>query len=103
MTSPPFIVIIGCETSNIKIAGFDISSHFINEGAAIVVSNFTKVRGRQAKDIVIKLSEFIHQNGKKEILFGEIMLKLRQYLLSQGMIAGLSLVAHGDADWKIKK
>lgn len=102
LTPPPFIVIIGCEAINLAASGFDVSAQLMNSGAAIVLSNFTKIRGRQAKDIILKLVEFLKQGGKKEILLGEVMLKLRQFLLSEGLVAGLSLVAQGDADWKIK-
>ena len=102
MVTPPFIIVIGCESTNLASSGFDVSSHLMNAGAAIVISNFTKIRGRQAKDIVIKLFDFLKENGDKEIILGEIMLKLRQNLLAEGLIAGLSLVVQGDADWNIK-
>lgn len=99
---PRFVVIIGCETSNSVNTGFDIASTFLNEGAAVVVSNFTKIRGRQAKDIIITLLDLLKSNKGKEFTFGEIMLKLRQQLLAQGMVAALTVLAQGDADWKIK-
>lgn|GEM_PF-3539995 len=99
---PPFIIIIGCESTNLATGGFDVSSQLMNCGAAIVLSNFTKIRGRQAKDIILKLVDFLKANGQKETLLGNALLKLRQFLLSEGLIAGLSLVANGDADWKIK-
>ncbi len=100
-TKPPFVVIIGCEANNLSNHGFDIAAQLMNQGAAIVLSNFTKIRGRQAGPIVMRLVEFIKGFRGKEIRFGEIVLKLRQHLLSEGVMAGLSLVAYGDADWKI--
>ena len=99
---PPFIIVIGCETASVENYGFDISSQLITEGAAVVLSNFTKIRGRHAGPIVIKLVEYLKENAGKEISFGSIILKLRQYLLSKGIMVSLALVAHGDADWKIK-
>lgn len=99
---PPFIIIIGCEATNLASSGFDVSAQLMNSGAAIVLSNFTKIRGKQAKDIILKLVEFLKDNGQKEASLGEVLLRLRQYLLSEGLIAGLSLIAQGDADWKIK-
>jgi len=98
---PPFVIIIGCEATDLKAGGFDVSDQLMNEGAAIVVSNFTKIRGIQAKDVVIKLVDFLKKIGTKDTQFGEVMLRLRQYLLSEGLMAGLSLIAQGDADWKI--
>jgi hypothetical protein len=98
----PFTVVIGCEVIGTDNQGFDISSEFLAKGSSVVLSNFTKIRGRQAGEIVMKLSEFLKLNKGKEILFGEVVLKLKQYLLAEGIMAGLAVVCYGDADWKIK-
>lgn len=98
---PPFVMILGCETSNLQLTGFDIAATLMDEGAAIVISNFTQVSGLQAKDIVINLLKLIKEKAAKETTFGEIILRLRQLLLAQGMIGALSLITKGDADWKI--
>ena len=74
----------------------------MNYGAAIVISNFTKIRGRHAGPIVMKLLEFLKAHEEKEFTLGEIVLKLRQYLLAKGIMVGFSLTTLGDADWKIK-
>ncbi len=101
-TQPPFIIFIGCEATNLEHYGFDLSSQLMNHGAAIVISNFTKIRGRHAAPIVMKLLEFLKANIDKEFTLGEIVLKLRQYLLAKGVIVGFGLTTLGDADWKIK-
>jgi len=98
----PFVIVFGCESTNLESPGFDISSQFMVEGAAIVVSNFTKLKGNHAKDLINDLLSFIQENNKRESLFGETALKLRQHLLAEGKIVGLTLIAQGDADWKIK-
>lgn len=97
----PFVIIIGCETMNLQSHGFDISSQLINYGAAMVLSNFTKIRGRHAGRILIELMELLKKNAGKEMILGEVMLQLKQQLLAQGMMAALALTAQGDADWKI--
>jgi hypothetical protein len=102
LNPPPFVVMLGCESTDLKNEGFDVASHFLNEGAAIVLSNFTRILGTHARDIVINLVKFLETEGKVTQSFGEIMLKLRRYLLSEGLVAGLILQAQGDADWKIK-
>ena len=98
----PFVVLIGCEVAKVEAAAFDAGNLLTGRGAAIVLSNFTKIRGKQAGEIVIKLVDLLKKLGKKETTFGEITLRLRQMLLAEGMIAGLTLLAYGDADWKIK-
>ncbi len=99
---PPFMIVLGCETTDIGQAGFDISSQLMNHGAAIVVSNFTKIRGRQAVPILRKLIGFLQENRGREFPLGEIVLRLKQYLLSEGIMVGLALTTLGDADWKLK-
>ena len=98
----PMVILIGCNTSDIDEAGFDFTSQFISQGAPIVLSNFTKIRGRQAGPIVIQLLDFIEQNKAKSWTLGEVLLRLRQKLLAQGIMVSLSLTAYGDADWKLK-
>jgi hypothetical protein len=101
-TQPPLVVLIGCEANDIENHGFDVAAQLINQGAAIVLTNFTKIRGRHAGPVAIKLVEFLAATRGQEFTFGEIVLKLRQHLLAAGLMASLALVAYGDADWKIK-
>lgn len=98
---PPFVVLIGCEASSVENHGFDISSQLMNHGAAIVVSNFTKIRGRHAGPMVISMLELLEAHKGKQVTLGEIVLKLRQLLLAKGIMVGLALITHGDADWKL--
>lgn len=98
----PLMIVIGCKTSNIQKAGFDISSKLILEGAAVVISNYTKISGRNASAMVVELLNSLKESGDREMLFGDAILKTRQRLLQKGLVTGLSLVAYGDADWKFK-
>lgn len=97
----PFAVVIGCEVDNINNQGFDISSDFLNKGAVIVITNFTKISGSEAATIVTRLIELLKAESKAEIHLGEVVLKLKQQLLAEGLIASLSLTVYGDADWLI--
>lgn len=98
----PFVIILGCSTSDVLNQGFDLSDKLMTEGAAIVISSFTKIRGRQAGPVVIKLLELLSQLKGKEIMLGEVLLHLRRYFLAMGSMISLALVVHGDANWKIK-
>jgi hypothetical protein len=99
---PPFIVLIGCETSNPDFYAFDTVSQLMQSGAAIVLSNFTVIRGDHAAAIVMELITLLRQYAGSPISCGEIVLKLRQKLLAKGIMASLALLAHGDADWQVK-
>lgn len=98
----PIAIVIGCEVANVSNQGFDVGSEFMQKGASIVITNFTKIIGPQAAKIVTCLAEFFHEHKGKEVNFGDIMLKAKQKLLSDGLIVGMSLVSYGDADWKLK-
>lgn len=100
--NPPFVILIGCNTTNPGQGAFDFSAHFINKGAAIVLSNIAEITGRKAALITKTLISTIENLKGKNIKLGELVLKMRQELLTQKIIAGLSVVAHGDADWTIK-
>lgn len=100
-TRTPFVILIGCETTNVRSYAFDASNNLLSSGAAIVLSNFTKVRGSHAANIVMRLITLLKENTGATTL-GSIVLKLRQQLVAEGVMASLSLLSHGDADWKIK-
>lgn len=101
-THTPFLVLIGCQTSDMQLQGFDAGSLAASYGAAIVLSNFTRIQGKHAGEIVIRLMKLLKANTGKDISFGEIMLQLKQQLLADGILVVLTLLAYGDADWKIK-
>ena len=100
--SHPFLVLIGCNTQDVEMSFLDFVSHFKKCGAAIVLSTFTKIRGSHAVPLVEELLEVLHSKKGKEIHFGEAILELRQKLFAKGMYVSMAMVAHGDADWKLK-
>jgi hypothetical protein len=102
VTRTPFVIMIGCEATDTENFGFDAANQLIGKGAGIVLYNFTRIRGRHAGSIVIKLLELLKKNTGKEIDFGTIVLRLKQQLLAEGLMVSLTLLSHGDADWKIK-
>jgi hypothetical protein len=98
----PLMIAMGCEVANLSTHGFDISNRLLNSGAAIVLSNFTKIRGSQAGLILIQLIQLLSEHPGEEKMLGEVVLRLKQNLLSRGVMASLALIVLGDADWKIK-
>lgn len=100
-TKMPLVVLIGCETSDLDSYSFGAPDLLIQTGSAIVLSNFTRIRGRQAGRIVIRLVELLKQYAQEPVEFGVVIRKLKQELLAEGNMVSLTLLAHGDADWKI--
>lgn len=97
----PLAVVIGCSTSNITDQGFDIGNEFIRKGAAIVISNFSKILSNDAAMIVGDLIDLLKAEKGKTVRFGEVVLRLKQRMLAKGVLVGMSLVTYGDADWQI--
>lgn len=97
----PFVILFGCESTSTDAYLFDTVKQFFNKGAAIVVSNFTKILGDQAAEMLVQLVELLKEKPVKDRRFGEVMLRLKQLLVSRGIVGGLSLLCHGDTDWKI--
>ena len=98
----PFMIVLGCKVNDTDKPGFDISNKLMQEGAAIVISNFTKISGRRAASMAVELVKYLRELGKEGMTTGQAILETRRYLLSKGIMTGLSLVAYGDAKWKIK-
>ncbi len=98
----PLAIVIGCEVTDTDNQGFDLGSEFLLNGASIVITNFTKILGRHAAKIVERLMELFNERKGEVVNFGEIMLKVKQRLLAEGLIVSMALVSYGDADWKLK-
>lgn len=99
----PFVILIGCNTQDVEMSFMDFANHFKNQGAAIVLSSFTKIQGRQAVPLVEKLLEILYEKkGARSFRFGKAMLDFRRKMFSDGLYVSMALVAHGDADWKLK-
>jgi hypothetical protein len=100
--SGPFIILIGCETTNTGLYLFGIVTELFLRGASVVLSNITSIVADQAAAMVMELIDLLKKQSGKSLSFGETMLKLRQQLMAKGILAGLGLISHGDTKWNIK-
>jgi hypothetical protein len=73
---------------------------FRQKGAALIVSTLSTVLGRHAGPVAeVMIDELKKTNGDRSI--GDVMLRVRQRTLGSGIPMGMSLVAYGDADWRL--
>lgn len=100
---PPIVLLIGCETGKAdKIEFMDFVTMFRQSGAGIIVSTGIPIYGWDAvsltNELLIQLKDIA---AKQETSFGEIMRLLKQKMMARGFPVVLTLMAYGDADWKI--
>jgi len=98
----PLVMLLGCSTKLPPIAFHDFVSRFRLKGAALVVGTLSLIRGRHATRFV---KEFVSSLQKKSqagnAAFGDVLLETKQAMLAAGDPFALTLVAYGDADWRI--
>lgn len=98
---PPVVVLLGCETAVPDIPFQAFAAQFRLHGAAIVVSTLTPVLGRHAVPVAQILASELERVAQAGGTFGGALLGLRRRALAAGIPMVLSLVAYGDADWRL--
>jgi hypothetical protein len=99
---PPVVLLLGCETAvpDVPFQGFAVQ--FRIHGAAIVLSTLTPVLGRHAVPVAQMLLSELKRAARAQGTFGDALLGLRRRALAAGIPMVLSLVAYGDADWRLE-
>jgi hypothetical protein len=104
--STPVVALLGCETVVPFSAYMGFIPPFRRNGAAIVLATLTPVLGRQVVPVAQKLLEKIKSyldSATEPVHFGDVLLNVRRNAILDGLPVALSLVAYGDADWKLTK
>lgn len=98
----PVVLLLGCSTKLPRVAFHDFVSRFRMKGAAVVVGTLSLIRGRHATRFVGEfLAVMKKRAGTKNAMFGDVMLETKQTMLAAGDPFALTLVAYGDADWRL--
>lgn len=98
----PIVLLLGCSTKLPRVAFHDFVSRFRMKGAAVVVGTLSLIRGRHATRFVGEFLGVLKQHaGKKNAVFGDVLLQTKQTMLAAGDPFALTLVAYGDADWRL--
>jgi hypothetical protein len=98
---PPVVLLLGCETAQPDVPFQAFAVQFRIHGAAIVLSTLTPVLGRHAVPVAQMLLGELKQAARASGTFGDALLGLRRRALAAGIPMVLSLVAYGDADWRL--
>lgn len=98
----PIVLLLGCSTKLPRVAFHDFVSRFRMKGAAVVVGTLSLIRGRHATRFVGEFLGVLKQHaGKKNAVFGDVLLQTKQTMLAAGDPFALTLIAYGDADWRL--
>jgi hypothetical protein len=98
---PPVVLLLGCETAEPDVPFQAFAVQFRIHGAAIVLSTLTPVLGRHAVPVAQMLVGELKRAARASGTFGDALLGLRRRALAAGIPMVLSLVAYGDADWRL--
>jgi hypothetical protein len=101
-TKPVVAVLLGCETANPKIPFQGLVPRFRRAGAAVVISTTNTILGRHAVPVAVELLSFLKSEAAGEAGLGDVLRRLRRKALHDGYPMVLSIVAYGDADWRVE-
>lgn len=98
----PLVLLLGCSTKLPRVAFHNFVSRFRMKGASVVVGTLSLILGRHATRCVKELLGVMQKRAKEgESLFGDVLLETKQTMLAAGNPFALTLVAYGDADWRL--
>jgi hypothetical protein len=99
---PPVVLLLGCQTAVPDLPYQAFATRFRTRGAAIVLSTLAPVLGRHAVPVAKLLVQELQRAAEAGGTFGEAVLAVRRHALAAGLPMVLSLVAAGDADWRLQ-
>jgi hypothetical protein len=99
----PIVILMGCKTNAPNIPYEDFVMAFRELGAALVVGTGSKILGRHASTVTAALIEALAEAREKNTgaPFGDIMLKIRRQMITDGLLMAFCLSSYGDTDWLI--
>ncbi|MEX2624686.1 MAG: hypothetical protein WD651_13290 [Acidimicrobiia bacterium] len=95
------VVLLGCDTASTDIPFQGMVPQFRYAGAAVIVTTINTILGRHAVPVAKELLRILKDGGIANRSMGDAMRDLRRQALSDGYPMVLSVVAFGDADWRI--
>jgi hypothetical protein len=66
-----------------------------------VISTTNTILGRHAVPVAVELLSFLKSEAAGEAGLGDVLRRLRRQALKDGYPMVLSIVAYGDADWRV--
>jgi hypothetical protein len=108
-TDAPVVLLLGCDTAVERNEFRSFVGQFLDCGAALVVGTITPVLGEHvapvANALIHHIASALTADGQpaedRASTFGELMLRVRRGLLTEGELTALCIASFGDADWRL--
>jgi hypothetical protein len=97
----PFVVLFGCRTAPTPDDPGGFATRFIQTGARAVFHSSTDLLNRHAVELAGRLARRLVDGMDPPQLLSEAMTAFRRQAVADGYLAGLSIAAIGDADWRV--
>ncbi|MFA7428584.1 MAG: hypothetical protein WCZ23_00340 [Rhodospirillaceae bacterium] len=94
------VLLLGCSTMNTANRCHDFHLAFCDAGAAVVIGTLSKTLGIYAAEAAEEIVAQLTAPGRPSTI-GDALKAVRRRLLANGRLIGLSIIAFGDADWKL--
>jgi len=97
----PVVLLMGCGAAVSLVDFQNLPAQFRRQGAALVVAPVAELLTKDAPEVARAIIEEMAEAPAGQKPFGEVLLKAKRRLLGEGRLAGLLLLAFGDAEWKV--
>lgn len=98
----PGVFLLGCSTQFAEIPFQHFVGRFKLMGAAFVLGTLSVIRGRHTVQFVKELMAAMAEwKERPDATFGDALLSAKQKMLARGDPFVLSLIAYGDAEWRL--
>jgi hypothetical protein len=95
----PLVLLLGCGAAHAQIDFMSLPAQFRRNQAALVVAPIAELLADDAPEIARIFIETIAAGNGAARPAGEVLLETKRKLLAEGRLAGLMLLAAGDASW----
>jgi len=98
----PIVLLLGCSTELTSIGFHNFVARFKIKGAALVLGTLSVIRGRHATRFVERFMKALSRwSGVRDATFGDALLETKRAMLADGDPFAVTLIAYGDADWRL--
>ncbi len=95
----PLVLLLGCGAAHAQIDFMSLPAQFRRNQAAFVIAPIAELLADDAPEIARVFIETLAAGNGKPRPAGEVLLETKRKLLAEGRLAGLMLLAAGDASW----
>lgn len=98
----PVVLLLGCSTAAADIPWQSAVAAFRRRGASVVIGTLVETLGRQTAPLARHVAEQMWGPGRaRHETIGDMVQALRREAVTSGATLGMSLVAFGEAGWRI--